>query len=96
MLKIFTRLETLGIDRSCKNVEELPTITFVIDDIHYILLPSDYLVKIEDESECFGSFMGMDIDNEYGPSWILGDAFLSKYYSVFDRDFDKVGFAEAV
>lgn len=86
----------MNIDQSCNNIDTLPTLTFVIDSINYTLYPSDYLVHIREENECFGTFMAMDIDNDHGPGWILGDAFLAKYYSVFDRDLDRVGFAEAI
>jgi hypothetical protein len=40
--------------------------------------------------------MGLDMPKELGTSVILGDAFLHKFFSVFDFGNSRVGFATAV
>ena len=53
--------------------------------------------KFEDEKsekkKCKGTFMAMDLDRDM---FLVGDMFMRKYYSVFDRDNNRVGLAEAV
>jgi len=41
---------------------------------------------------CYGTIMTMDLKREM---FLVGDIFMRKYYSVFDRENDRVGLAEA-
>ncbi|CAD8180988.1 unnamed protein product [Paramecium octaurelia] len=45
--------------------------------------------------QCIGAFMPLDIPDPQGPAWILGDIFLTKYLSIYDRDVNMVGFGKA-
>lgn len=46
-------------------------------------------------SVCQSGFTALEFRPDEAPYWILGDVFMMKYYAVFDRNEDRVGFAPA-
>lgn len=86
----------------CDKVAELPTLRFVISGREFTLVADEFILRLAalGQSVCVVGVMGMDMPNPAGPLWILGDIFLTKYYSVFDFGSDggepRVGFARAV
>ena len=87
----------------CDDLSKYPRISFIIDDQEYFIDPFEYVlsnkedidyIKSSSKEECVVGFSIFDL----GPNemvWIAGDIFLSKYYSVYDRDQNRMGLALA-
>jgi len=77
----------------CEKIKSLPDITFNLAGSNYSLPASDYILELQ--GTCVSTFQGMDIPAPAGPLIILGDAFLRRYYSVYDLGKNAVGLALA-
>ncbi|XP_008399056.1 nothepsin [Poecilia reticulata] len=81
----------------CTRLSSLPRITFILGGKEYTLTSEQYVRKeafgINDL--CFSGFQAFDIISPEGPMWILGDVFLTEFYSIFDRGLDRIGLAQA-
>lgn len=80
----------------CGTLSRLPTFTFdfkVADDapaVELELRPIDYVLKFENggREDCV---TGISPDRDV--IWTLGQVFLRSFYTVFDRDLNRIGFA---
>lgn len=81
----------------CDRVAMLPTLTFMIGGGVFTLSGDEYVLRLDGvgQSTCLLGIMAMDIPPPAGPLWILGDVFLSKYFSIYDFGKDRVGLALA-
>ncbi|XP_055675767.1 embryonic pepsinogen-like [Falco peregrinus] len=75
---------------NCSSIAAMPDVIFVIDGVQYPVSPLAYMEQ-NDQGPCISSFQ-----NTSGDLWILGDVFIRVYYSIFDRDNNRVGLAKAI
>lgn len=78
----------------CDKRDSLKDVTFNLAGYNFTLGPYDYILEVS--GSCISTFMGMDFPEPTGPLAILGDAFLRRYYSIYDAGANTVGLAEAV
>lgn len=78
----------------CPDMSTLPALEFVLNGHSFVLQPEEYIMQAG--GTCISALMSMDIPAPAGPLWILGDKFMEKYYTVFDFENLRVGFADAL
>ncbi|KAI1880133.1 hypothetical protein JX265_001754 [Neoarthrinium moseri] len=77
----------------CSVRDSLPDVSFKLSGYDFSITPYDYILEVQ--GSCISTFMGMDIPAPTGPLAILGDAFLRKWYSIYDLGKGTVGLAKA-
>ncbi|KAK4218318.1 vacuolar protease A [Rhypophila decipiens] len=77
----------------CAKKDSLPDVTFNLAG-HNFTLEAKYYI-LEAGGSCISTFFPMDMPAPIGPLAILGDAFLRKYYSIYNLADKSVGIALA-
>jgi saccharopepsin len=77
----------------CAKRDGLPDLTFNLGGHNFTIGPYDYIIEMQ--GSCISAFQGMDIPPPAGPLIILGDAFLRRWYSIYDLGANTVGLAKA-
>lgn len=90
-------LSQLPIEKDCTGYSKEDKLEFLIGEDKFELSIDEYVSKSGEGSKlsCSAYIMPMDVPAPHGPAWILGEIFMQKYYTVFDRDGDRIGFAKA-
>lgn len=78
----------------CSAVSSLPDIHLTFAGQDLVLTPNDYIIHWH--GECMSAFVGHDVHSPTGPIWVLGSIFLKAYYTVFDMERNRVGFARSL
>ncbi|CAG9327884.1 unnamed protein product [Blepharisma stoltei] len=87
------------VKENCSNVSKLPNVTVTIDGTNFLLTPQNYVWKVtsEGQTQCINGWQAEDFSGTpLANTIILGDLFISTYYTQFDMGNKRLGFATAV
>jgi len=90
-------LVKMGVPIDCSTIDIYPHIDFIIDGTTYSLPPHSWILQITEfgQTQCTAGIEGMDLPPQIGTSIIMGDSFIKHYYTHFDVQNSRVGFALA-
>eukprot|EP00916_Digyalum_oweni_P005630 GHVL01009795.1.p1 GENE.GHVL01009795.1~~GHVL01009795.1.p1 ORF type:complete len:336 (-),score=57.41 GHVL01009795.1:59-1066(-) len=86
-------VKRLNVTSDCSNYESLPDLGFQLGEHILNIRPEHYVEKVD--STCSLALMPLDLPPPKGPIFVFGDPFLRQFYTVYDRDALKIGFALA-
>merc|ERR1719482_2271645 len=90
-------LEALGVHENCTGHTGFQNLSFMLPGgQELVMAPTDYMdvVSLPDGDFCWAHLMAMP-ETAKGAVLVLGMPFLRSYYTAFDADLQRVGFAAA-
>ncbi|TQS33806.1 hypothetical protein Golomagni_05837 [Golovinomyces magnicellulatus] len=66
----------------CRKRFDLPDISFNLSGYEFAITSYDYILEVKES--CISAFTELDYSDPSGPKITLGDAFLRKWYSIYD------------
>lgn len=87
-------VRTLNVDEDCANYDRLPMLGFHFGLYTLRLERGDYVKRVG--TKCYHQFLAVEVPAPKGPLVLLGDPFLRRYMTIFDRDSLQIGMALAV
>jgi cathepsin D len=95
---IKSALNVSGQEVDCGLRTTLPPIDFQFDQRTYSLPATEYILEVKEfgQTACLFGLQAMDFPPNMGTALIMGDSFIKYYYTHFDVQNNKIGFAQAV
>lgn len=81
---------------SCAQAKNLPDFEVTMGGRKFVLKGHHYIMKVKllGFPVCILGMVGIDVPAPRGPLWILGDTFIRQFYSIFDVENLRMGFAD--